>query len=114
MNGFFLFRTMGSASSRNTSNASFRCSSGSTRARITRARASVWPFAEKSQNDTGERFGWNHIPGRVRHFAKGEEGEMNSGAIEIVVGEDNPGDVRLTLEAFKEGEVPNHFTVMND
>jgi len=39
---------------------------------------------------------------------------MTQRAIEILLVEDNPGDVRLTLEAFKEGGVPNHFTVMND
>jgi CheY-like chemotaxis protein len=28
--------------------------------------------------------------------------------------EDNPGDVRLTLEAFKEGEIRNHLSVVHD
>lgn len=39
---------------------------------------------------------------------------MNSRAIEILLVEDNPGDVRLTLEAFKEGRVLNNLTVLND
>jgi len=39
---------------------------------------------------------------------------MNSKAIEILLVEDNPGDARLTLEAFKEGKVINHLTVVND
>jgi len=39
---------------------------------------------------------------------------VNSGAIEILLVEDSPGDARLTLEAFKEGRVLNHFTVIND
>jgi two-component system, chemotaxis family, response regulator Rcp1 len=39
---------------------------------------------------------------------------MTSKPIEILLVEDNPGDVRLTLEAFKEAEVLNNFTVMND
>jgi chemotaxis family two-component system response regulator Rcp1 len=34
--------------------------------------------------------------------------------IEILLVEDNPGDVRLTLEAFKEGKVQNHIEVVND
>ena len=38
---------------------------------------------------------------------------MNS-RIEILLVEDNPGDVRLTLEAFKEGKVINNLTVVND
>jgi chemotaxis family two-component system response regulator Rcp1 len=34
--------------------------------------------------------------------------------IEILLVEDNPGDVRLTLEAFKTAKVANHLTVVND
>ena len=39
---------------------------------------------------------------------------MTRRAIEILLVEDNPGDVRLTLEAFKEGGALNKFTVMNN
>jgi len=39
---------------------------------------------------------------------------MSSRAIEILLVEDNPGDARLTLEAFKEGRVLNRLTVMKD
>lgn len=35
-------------------------------------------------------------------------------AIEILLVEDNPGDARLTLEAFKEGKVINNVTVVRD
>lgn len=35
-------------------------------------------------------------------------------AIEILLVEDNPGDVRLTLEAFKEGRISNHIRVVGD
>ena len=34
--------------------------------------------------------------------------------VEILLVEDNPGDVRLTLEAFKEGRVPSHVTVASN
>jgi CheY-like chemotaxis protein len=34
--------------------------------------------------------------------------------IEILLVEDNPGDVRLTQEAFKEGKVRNNLRVVND
>jgi two-component system, chemotaxis family, response regulator Rcp1 len=34
--------------------------------------------------------------------------------IEILLVEDNPGDVRLTLEAFKGAKVLNNFAVVND
>ena len=43
---------------------------------------------------------------------------MNNGlackAIEVLLVEDNPGDVRLTMEAFKEARVINHFSVVED
>ena len=39
---------------------------------------------------------------------------MATRTMEILLVEDNPGDVRLTLEAFKGGRVANNFTVMND
>lgn len=34
--------------------------------------------------------------------------------IEILLVEDNPGDVRLTIEAFKEGKVRNNLSVARD
>jgi CheY-like chemotaxis protein len=34
--------------------------------------------------------------------------------VEILLVEDNPGDVRLTLEAFKEGKICNHLSVVSD
>jgi CheY-like chemotaxis protein len=34
--------------------------------------------------------------------------------LEVLLVEDNPGDVRLTLEAFKEGKIRNHLSVVND
>ncbi len=40
---------------------------------------------------------------------------QNSGKpIEILLIEDNPGDMRLTLEALKEGKVLNHLSVVGD
>lgn len=35
-------------------------------------------------------------------------------AVEILLVEDNPGDVRLTLEAFKENKLRNHLHVVGD
>ena len=34
--------------------------------------------------------------------------------VEILLMEDSPGDVRLTLEALADGKVPNHVTVAKD
>ena len=39
---------------------------------------------------------------------------MNGEPIKILLVEDNPGDVRLTQEAFKEGKVSNEISVVND
>jgi two-component system, chemotaxis family, response regulator Rcp1 len=39
---------------------------------------------------------------------------MNSRTVEILLVEDNPGDARLTLEAFKEAKVINHLSVVSD
>jgi CheY-like chemotaxis protein len=40
--------------------------------------------------------------------------EANVKAIEILLVEDNPGDVRLTVEALKEGKVRNNLNVVTD
>lgn len=34
--------------------------------------------------------------------------------VEILLVEDNPGDIRLTVEAFKEGKIRNHLSVVRD
>lgn len=39
---------------------------------------------------------------------------INCGPIEILLVEDNPGDVRLTIEALKEGKVSNKINVAVD
>lgn len=38
----------------------------------------------------------------------------NTSPIEILLVEDNPGDVRLTVEAMKEGRVINNLSVVSD
>lgn len=40
--------------------------------------------------------------------------EERGSPISILLVEDNPGDVRLTQEAFKEGKILNHMTVVWD
>jgi CheY-like chemotaxis protein len=40
--------------------------------------------------------------------------EQLSRSVEILLVEDNPGDVRLTLEALKEGKMRNHLSVAED
>ena len=34
--------------------------------------------------------------------------------IEILLVEDNPGDIRLTTEAFKDGKIRNHLSIVTD
>ena len=38
----------------------------------------------------------------------------NAKEIEILLVEDNPGDVRLTIEALKDGKIRNHLNVASD
>ena len=40
--------------------------------------------------------------------------EMQARAAELLLVEDNPGDIRLTIEALKEGKVINNLTVVKD
>lgn len=38
----------------------------------------------------------------------------DSGAVDVLLVEDNPGDVRLTQEAFEEGRIPTTLRVVSD
>jgi two-component system, chemotaxis family, response regulator Rcp1 len=40
--------------------------------------------------------------------------DMQTRAVELLLVEDSPGDVRLTIEALKEGRVINNLTVVQD
>ena len=42
------------------------------------------------------------------------EGEYPTQPIEILLVEDNPGDVRLTIEALKDGKIKNHLSTVSD
>jgi CheY-like chemotaxis protein len=42
------------------------------------------------------------------------ESRANARPVEILLVEDNPGDVRLTVEALREAKVHNHLSVAND
>jgi light-regulated signal transduction histidine kinase (bacteriophytochrome) len=64
----FSFRTTGSASSRNISSASSRCSNACIHAKNTLAQESAWPFAAGSWNGTAAGSGSSPSPGRGQHF----------------------------------------------
>jgi len=53
------------------------------------------------------------FPG-IRCFSSTMGYETACGPIEILLVEDNPGDVRLTTEALKEGKVANIINVATD
>ena len=40
--------------------------------------------------------------------------EVEGEVVEVLLVEDNPGDVRLTIEALKEGELSSHLSVVGD
>jgi chemotaxis family two-component system response regulator Rcp1 len=42
------------------------------------------------------------------------KGNQMGRPIEILLVDDNPGDVRLTIEALKDGKIANHVSVVND
>ena len=52
--------------------------------------------------------------GEVRGRLRAESGRPETRPVEILLVEDNPGDVRLTVEALKEGKVRNHLSVVRD
>ena len=39
---------------------------------------------------------------------------IRNGLVQILLVEDNPGDIRLTQEALKEGDLPNNLNVVKD
>jgi CheY-like chemotaxis protein len=40
--------------------------------------------------------------------------KKNCRTVEVLLVEDNPGDIRLTQEAFKDGKICNHLSVVRD
>jgi chemotaxis family two-component system response regulator Rcp1 len=42
------------------------------------------------------------------------EQKKNFRTVEVLLVEDNPGDIRLTMEAFKDGKICNHLSVVRD
>ncbi len=57
---------------------------------------------------------WPRLQLSIHPSTRGGAQHMITRAIEILLVEDNPGDARLTLEAFKEGKVINNVTVVRD
>lgn len=69
----------------------------------------------QSEQDEGATFIFT-IPGRIQNPKNEVQMDARSilKPIEILLVEDNPGDVRLTIEGLKEGKILNHLSVVGD
>ena len=87
----------------------------------TPAPASAWRSARRSSSATAAASGSSPTPGRGQRPStsrcpnsrarRDDESDEMARPIEILLVEDNPGDVRLTQEALKEGKVRNNLHV---
>src|SRR5688572_6241275 len=109
---------MASASTRSTSSAYSWCSSACTARESIPGPASAWRYARRWWTATAGRSAWNRSPARAARFSsryRKKEGramaerDTEAPPVEILLVEDNPGDVRLTKEALKEGKVYNNL-----
>src|SRR4051794_15325492 len=79
----------------------------------TRSRARLLPRPADPADGHGPR-----ARGRTDYLSLMEvrvgRGKFNAGSVDILLVEDNEGDVRLTREALKEGKVSNNLSVVND
>src|SRR5688572_4247535 len=89
----------------------------------TPAQGSVWPSVRRSSNGIAAASGSNRNqaadrPSGSRFLSHRSHSVMNdmqpNFTVEILLVEDNPGDVRLTKEALAEGKVRNNLSVVND
>src|SRR5206468_127241 len=93
------------------------CTAGPT----TPAPASAWRSARRSSSGTAGASGWSRRRARAPPSASPSPGKERTMSphplgrpVEILLVEDNPGDVRLTVEALKEGKVHNHMSIVMD
>src|SRR5258708_75618 len=113
---------MGSGSIRNMPIASSRFSSGCMGERNIRGRGSGLRFAKRSWNVMADGSGWSQNLGKEPHsaFQYRCEAEMDKSIdqfgrpAEILLIEDNEGDIRLTQEVLKDGKVRNRLSVARD
>src|SRR5438552_1197346 len=122
-NGFLRCKTTASASNQSISIASSSFFSGCTSRPSTRARASAWPCASGSWNATGGESGSNRNLDTAPLFSspfptRTERGDMNASTpltpVEILIVEDNPGDVRLAREGLSECKIRNNLHAVDD
>src|SRR5512134_998533 len=83
-----------------------------------RVQESDWQSARKLSRITAVASGLNRSRGQVRPFSsrfrRNRRKEDSMEAIDILLVEDNPGDVRLTQEALRDSKLHNHLSVVSD
>src|SRR5262249_62151246 len=92
-------------------------SSACTRARATRARASDWRCAARSSSTTAAACGWTprrRIRGRPSASLSRLMTQPETEPIDVLLVEDDPGDVVLIQEAFEHNKVRNRLWVVGD
>src|ERR1700692_1001666 len=91
------------------------CSSGCTAWRISRAPAWVWPSSNASSSGTVGACGPRRRSIGARHsILQSRLRTMPDQRAEILLVEDNPNDVKLTLHAFKTANLANAVHVARD
>src|ERR1035437_7478035 len=102
--------------------ASSSCFSGCRNGRTTWVRELVWLLPRRSLSSTAAGSGSSRDLARDRRFISlypsKEVVDMRNGnnvkAIDILLVEDNPGDVRLTVESMKEWKIKNVLHIVRD
>ena len=121
--GYSPWPTMASASRRSTPKTSSSFSTACTPARNIRATASGWRSARKLSNATAARFRRSLNDGRRHHLqihlARGKTRRrrgprMMAGTAEILLVDDNPADLDLTIDALAQSSWPSHVNTVSD
>src|SRR6266581_3578244 len=92
------------------------CSSTCIAPRTMREPASVWRSSNASSTATEGAYGRKRPSTRARHSTSlsKEQLTMREKTVEILLVEDNPDDVELTLHAFQKHNLANHVHVVRD
>src|SRR5574341_2286658 len=113
---FTLSKTMARASTCSMPTSCLACFSGCIAPKTTRGRGWAWRPCSASSTVTaggcGPRARWTGAPRSISRW----EGRrlMNESPVEILLVEDNPNDVELTLHALKKHHLSNHIEVVRD
>src|SRR5690606_4806273 len=118
--GSFVCATMELVSHQSSLTGYLCCSSVCIRLTNTKVRVSAYRSAKRWSSGMADESGWSHNPAMeplsISQFQRTPGGEvlMHMSAVEILLVEDNPGDVRLTREALKESKIRNNLSIVRD